>query len=274
MERGARWTFHTGPVYIGKQLPPMRHPPRRLASVIALVALAVLLAAPRPARAYPVLLWPGTPFSEGSLTLVPFIFVSGDGKLINPYLYGALGLSERWDLIAGASGNFTLNPGSASLGVVDVAPRYLVTPQLALSPRIIYTPGQSLVLSPEVHTFWSWDKLTLWVNAGLRPSLDLNGGGITSTITYAYFSTTYAFSPRFWGVFEVDPYLTITHSPSASIQPTMQLVAGMGFALDPQQKHLLEVAAIATLSPSASFSYAGSITYGAWYATSFELWKK
>lgn len=252
----------------------MRRLPSRLASVIALVALAVLLATPRPARAYPMLLWPGTLFSEGNLSIIPFTFVSGDGKLVNPYLYGALGLSERWDVIAGASGNFTLNPGSASFGLVDVAPRYRLTPQLILSPRIIYTPGQSLVLSPEVHAFWSWDKLTLWVNAGLRPSLDLKGSGITSTITYAYFSTTYAFSPRFWGVFELDPYLTITHSPSASIQPTMQAVAGVGFALDPQQTHLVEVAAIAALTPATSFSLAGSITYGAWYFTSFELWKK
>lgn len=252
----------------------MRSPSSRLASVFALVLLTGLLAAPRPARAYPMLPWPATPFPEGTLFVFPFNFVSGDGRLINSYLYGALGLSERWDLIAGASVNFTLAPNSASFGVVDVTPRYLVTPQLALSPRIIYTPGQSLVLSPEVHTFWNRDKFTLWVNAGLRPSLDLNGGGITSTTAYAYFSTEYAFTPQVWGVFEVDPYLTITHSPSAALQPTMQLVAGVGFALDPQQTHLFEVAAIAALSPSTPFSYASSITYGAWYATSFELWKK
>ena len=252
----------------------MRPLPSRLASVIALVVLSVLLAAPRPARAYPMLPWPASPFSEGNLTLIPFTFVSGDGKLINTYLYGALGLSERWDIIAGASGNFTLNPGSVTFGVVDVTPRYLVTPQLALSPRIIYTPGQSLVLSPEVHTSWNKDKFTLWVNAGVRPSLDLNGGGITSTTPYAYFSGEYAFTPQVWAVFEVDPYLTITHSPSTSFQPTMQLVAGVGFALDPQQTHLFEVAAIATLSPATSFSSASSISYGAWYATSFELWKK
>ncbi len=252
----------------------MHRPLSRLASVIALVVLTVLLAAPRPARAYPMLPWPASPFPEGTLFVFPFTFVSGDGKFINTYLYGALGLSERWDVIAGASGNFTLNPGSASFGVIDVTPRYLVTPQLALSPRIIYTPGQSLVLSPEVHAAWNKDKLTLWFNAGVRPSLDLNGGGITSTTTYAYLSTEYAFSPQVWAVFEVDPYLTLTHGPSASLQPTMQLVAGMGFALDPQQTHLLEVAAIATLSPATPFSYANSISYGAWYATSFELWKK
>jgi len=264
-------TFPTGPGNMGRS---MRPPPSRFASVLALVALTVLLATPRTARAYPMLLWPASPFPEGNLWVFPFAFVSGDGQFINPYLYGALGLSERWDVIAGFSGNFTLNPGSASFGVVDVSPRYLVTPQLALSPRIFYTPGKSLVLSPEVHASWTQDKFTLWVNAGVRPSLDLNGGGITSTTVHTYFSAEYAFTPQVWGLFEVDPYLTLTHSPSASLQPTMQLVAGVGFALDPQQNHLVEIAAIATLSPSTSFSYAGSISYGAWYATSFELWKK
>jgi hypothetical protein len=54
------------------------------------------------------------------------------------------------------------------------------------------------------------------------------------------------------------------------------LAPGVGFALNPEQTHLLELAALLSVptASGASFDYATSVTYVVWYATSFELWGK
>ncbi|MFL5352945.1 hypothetical protein [Archangium sp.] len=255
-------------------IPPL---PKRLASFLTLVAVGLLLAVPRPARAYPLLLWPGTAFSPGSGMVFPFLFVSGDGKTLNPSLYGALGLSERFDIIAGASGVFGMSPASASFGLVDVSARYFATPELAFSPRILYTPGQSLVVSPELHATRSFGDLMLTLNAGVRPLLDLNGGGLASTTGFAYLSGSYFFSKQLWLVLEVDPSLTLargTDSAGSSWSSSVLVAPGVGFALDPEQTHIFELAALVSLPTAAPFQYATSVTYAMWYATSFTLWGK
>jgi hypothetical protein len=253
--------------------------PKRLASAVTLALLGVLLAAPRSAHAYPVLLWTGVPTQEGTGILFPYLFVSGDAKTYSPYLYGAVGLSERFDIIAGAGGIFGVSPASASFGTVDVAPRFIATPEVALSPRIFYTPGQSLVLSPEVHATRSFGDLMLTINAGVRPQLDLNGGGLTSTTAFAFVSGSYFLSKQLWFVLEADPSLIFAHgndTTESSMTPFVQLSPGVGFALDPEQTHIFELAALFTVptASDASFEYASSVTYVLWYATSFELWGK
>lgn len=256
---------------------PTPHLPKRLASVLTLAVVGLLLAFPRPARAYPLLLWPGTSISPGSGIVFPFLFVSGDGKTLNPYLYGAVGLSERFDIIAGASGVFGLSPASASFGLVDVSARYLATPDLALTPRILYTPGQSIVISPELHATRSFGNLMLTLNAGVRPLLDLNGGGLASTTGFAYLSSSYFLSKQLWLVLEVDPSVTLargTDTTSSSWSSSVLVAPGVGFALEPEQTHIFELAALVSLPTSSPFQYATSVTYAVWYATSFTLWGK
>ena len=250
--------------------------PQRFASWLTLAVLCLGLALPRPAQAYPVLLWWGLSTPPSTAILFPYLFVSGDGKTLSPALYGAVGLSERFDLIAGASGVFGLSPASADFGQVDVSPRYLVTPSLALSPRLLYTPGQSLVISPEVHATRSFGDLMLTLNAGVRPLLDLNGGGLTSTMAFTYLSGSYFFSKQLWVLLEADPSLTLVHgtdTTDASWQSTLLLAPGVGFALNPEQTHIFELAALVSVptSSSAPFQYATSVTYVLWYAATFEL---
>jgi len=257
----------------------MRSLPKRLSSSLGLAVLGVLLAVARPAQAYPVLLWTGLSTPEGTGFVYPYLFVSGDAKTFNPYMYGAVGLSERFDIIAGASGVFGVSPASASFGLVDVSPRFLATPNVALSPRIFYTPGESLVLSPEVHATHSFGSLMLTLNAGVRPLVDLNGGGLSSTTAFAFLSGSYFLSKQLWFVVEADPSLTFVHGEDAvdsSVQSTVLLSPGVGFALDPEQTHIFELAVLFSVptSSGASFDYASSVTYVAWYATSFELWGK
>ncbi|MCY1080824.1 hypothetical protein [Archangium lansingense] len=256
---------------------PTPHLPKRLGFFLTLVVVGLLLAVPRPARAYPLLLWPSSLTSPGTGLVVPFVFVSGDVKTLNPYLYGAVGLSERFDIIAGASGVFGLSPASASFGLVDVSARYLATPELALTPRILYTPGQSLVVSPELHATRSFGNLMLTLNAGVRPMLDLNGGGLTSATGFAYLSGSYFLSKQLWLVLEADPSVTFargTDTAGSSWSASVLLAPGVGFALNPEQTHIFELAALVSLPTSAPFQYATSVTYALWYATSFTLWEK
>jgi hypothetical protein len=253
--------------------------PKRLTSFLTLAVLSMLLATPRPVQAYPVLLWTGTSTSPGTGIVFPYLFVSGNAKTLNPYVYGAFGLHERFDVIAGVSGVFGLDPLSGDFGQVDVSPRFLLTPEVALSPRIIYTSGQSLVFSPEVHATKSFGDLMLTLNAGVRPLLDLNGGGLASTTAYAYFSGSYFLSKQLWFVLEADPSVTFaraTDTAEASTLSTVLLSPGVGFATDPEQKHIFELAVLLSVptSSSASFEYASSVTYVFWYATSFDLWGK
>jgi hypothetical protein len=257
----------------------MVHLPKRLASCLTLAAVGMLLVASRPAQAYPVLLLGGFSTPQGKGLLFPLLFVSGDGKALSPYLYGAVGLSEHLDIFAGVSGNFGLFPGSASFGQVDVIPRYLVTPQVAVSPRIIYTPGNSLVFSPEVHATGSFGELLLSLNAGVRPQLDVHGGGLTSTTAFAYVSGSYFLSKQLWLVLEADPSLSFVHrtaTEDSSVTSSVLVAPGVGFAVDPEQSHMFELAAVISVPTSAatSFHYRSSVTYVLWYVTSFTLWEK
>jgi hypothetical protein len=254
------------------QLPHSKRP----ASWLTLAALCLVLSLPRPAQAYPVLLWWGLSTPPGTGILFPYLFISGDGKTLSPSLYGAVGVSEHFDILAGASGVFGLSPASADFGQVDVSPRYLVTPSLALSPRLIFTPGQSLVISPELHTTRSWGDFMLTLNAGVRPLLDLNGGGLTSTTAFTYLSGSYFFSKQLWVVLEADPSLTFVHgtdTTEASRQSSLLLSPGVGFALNPEQTHIFELAALVSVptSSAAPFQYATSVTYVLWYAATFDL---
>ena len=258
---------------------PLSAVPKRLASSVSLAALSLLLAVPRLAQAYPVLLWTGLSTSPGTGIVFPYLFASGDGKTLSPSVYGAFGLSERFDVIAGASGVFGLDPFSASFGQVDISPRFLASPTVALSPRIIYTPGQSLTISPEVHATKSLGDLMLTLNAGVRPSLGLNGEGLTSATAFAYVSSSYFLTKQFWFVLEADPSLIFTRgtdTAEASTQSSLLLSPGVGFATDPDQTHIFELAALFSVptTSSADFEYASSVTYVFWYATSFDLWGK
>jgi hypothetical protein len=154
-----------------------------------------------------------------------------------------------------------------------------VSPQVALSPRVIYTSGQSLVLSPEVHATRSFGDLMLSLNAGVRPLWDLNGGGLTSTTAFAYASSSYFLSKQLWLVLEADPSLTLVHGTAttdSSLSSSVQLATGAGFALNPEQTQMFELAALVSVPTSASapFHYASSVTYVLWYAASFELWSQ
>jgi hypothetical protein len=255
----------------------MRAPSKRLVSSLALALLGGLLAIPRSAHAYPLL--PSIPTAEGTGTIFPSLVVSGDARTFIPLLYGAVGLSERFDIFAGASGVFGRSPASASFGMVDVAPRFLVTPQLALSPRILYTPGHSLALSPELHTTLMLGSLMLTANAGIRPTLGLHGEGLTSTTAFAYVAGSYFVSRQLWFVLEADPALTFvrgTETTESSRLTNVVMVSGVGFALDPEMSHVFEMAALITVptSSASSFHYASSVTYAMFYATSFKLWEK
>ncbi len=238
----------------------------------------MLLAAPGPALAYPVLLWPGLSVPKGTGIIYPYLFVSGDGELLNPSLYGAFGLSEGFDVIAGASGFLGLDPLSADFGQVDVSPRFLLSPEVAVSPRIIYTSGGSLAISPELHVTKTFGDLMLTLNTGVRPVLDLNEGRLAATTAFAYLSGSYFFSKQLWLVLEVDPSLTFVRDTTTadSVQSTVLLSPGVGFALNPEQTHVFELAALFSVptSSSTSFEYASSVTYVFWYGGTFDLWGK
>jgi hypothetical protein len=255
----------------------MRPLVKRLVSSLALALLGGLLAIPRSAHAYPLM--PSFPTPEGTAVIFPSLVVSGDAKTIIPLMYGTVGLSERFDIYVGASAIFGRSPSSASFGSVDVAPRFSVIPQLTLSPRIIFTPGQSLAFSPELHASQRFGDVMLTLNAGLRPMLGVHGEGLTSTAAFAHIATSYFVSKQMWLLLEADPSLTFvrgTETTESSRMTNLAMVSGVGFALDPERSHSFELAALFTVPTSSAspFRYASSVTYAMWYATSFELWAK
>jgi hypothetical protein len=244
-------------------------------SVRALLALCLLVVgftSPRDAQADPLSPWPGEPTPTRTLALIPLLYVSADGKSFFPLLYGSTGLGDTWDVYAGLGGKFGAGP--AELTLLDVFPRFHLTPRTALALRAQLAPGRSLALGAEVHSTHSWGAFSLVANAGVRPEFPLPGGKPSGTF-FAILGPEYHFTRQFSVYCELNPSLTFTPvpegDPSSPWGVKLTVVPGLSFALDPEQKHEFSLGAELALPLQGPFEYTSAVTFGAWYATFFDF---
>ncbi|MBM7119056.1 hypothetical protein [Archangium primigenium] len=243
----------------------------RSSSWLAACLLAALLAAPRAARADPITPWPGEQTPLGSLQLVPLVYVSGDGRYTWPSLYASAGIGTSWDVYVGLWGY--AGAEGAGFDLLDVFPRFHVGEETALALRLMLTPQEGYILGGELHTNLSWGDVSLMLNAGVRPDFEWGTGRLRSGTVFAMLAPEYHFSNRFSVYFELNPVVGAIDpfSRGRELTTELSLLPGICFSLDEEQNHQFSVGAELVLRRGEPVSLANSVSFAAWYATSFEL---
>lgn len=245
---------------------------RTAVSALTLVAGLAAWSYSAPSQAYPLNPW-GVQTAQGSYVLNPFLYFYNKGKGVYPIVYGATGLGERMDVIAGVGGWTWLSGGlDGGLDGLEVMPRYFFNESMGVTVHLIYgLPGSStyvenqLTVAPEFHGVFGGDSLALTVNAGWRPTLG-GGAGFQPGAVVAYLAPEYNFSSQFSLFLEIDPSFTLGEGGGLG----MLLVPGVGFALDPDQTHTFSVGVqVDPLSDSGGDFLENNVSLGVWYATAF-----
>ncbi len=241
-------------------------------ALLPLCCLVVGLASPWRADADPLSPWPGEQTPTRTLQLLPLLYVSADAKSFFPLVYGSTGLGESWDVYLGLGGS--LGDGPARVTLLDVFPRFHLTPRTALALRVLLAPGGSLTLGAEVHASYRWEAFSLVANAGARSGFPLPKGAPSATF-FALLGPEYRFSRQFSVYCELNPSLTFAPvsggDASSPLGFRLTVVPGLSFALDPEQRHTFSLGAEIALPLDGAFSYGSAVTFGAWYATAFDF---
>jgi len=210
------------------------------------------------AQAYPLNPW-GAAIPEKTIAINPFLYLDA-GPNVYPIFYAGYGISERFDVWAGAGAVVALNPVSAGWGALEVFPRFFIIPELALAAHVYYSPGSSLTLAPEVHFNKTWGNFALTINAGHRSTRDQVTGTFSHGTIAAIVAPEYYLSKRLSLFLEVDPILTFQEG----VQASAILAPGVWFALDEDQKHSFALAVQLPVPFDAN-----AISGGIWYSTTF-----
>lgn len=229
------------------------------------------------AAAYPLNPW-GAQTPQGYVAVNPFLYVYS-GPSFYPILYGATGLSDSMDLIAGAGGYVYTGGGGGGFDYVEAIPRYWLSDTVGLTLHLIYAAPSSdsyaanaIMLAPEVHGVLGGDSFALTYNAGWRPWVGFGGGGFSPGEVVAYLAPEYNFSSQFSLFLEVDPSFALGGGDAIKVGDRigLLLVPGVGFALDEEQTHTFAVGAqIDALSDPAGDFVGNNLSFGMWYATGF-----
>jgi hypothetical protein len=236
-----------------------------------LALLLPLLAPAGEALADPITPWPGERTGTGTLQLVPILYVAGDASAAYPSLYASTGFGDAWDVYVGVWG--IASREAKGFDLLDIFPRYHLGEETAVALRLQLTPGESFVVGGELHTNFSWDKVSLMLNTGVRPDFALTSGTLNAATVFALVAPEYHFTDQFSVYLEVDPALTAYQPFSGAPQLGVELalLPGLSYALDPDETQQFSVGVELALRRGEPVSLGDSLTFAAWYAVSFDL---
>src|SRR5437868_4857124 len=100
--------------------------------------MLLLTLASAPAHAGPINPW-GPEVGEGVFALTPFLF-AGSGPFDEPILYGQYGVTDRFELLAGAGATFAK---ASAFDDVELMPRLFFTDGSAAALHLTYVPGEN-----------------------------------------------------------------------------------------------------------------------------------
>lgn len=243
-------------------LPESSRPSRLFIGALALGLTALTGVSESTADAYPLNPW-GSLLPSDSVTINPFIYAY-PGPFLSPYLYAGKGLTEKLDVWAGVGADIGLEGSGASLPSIEVFPRYFVTEELGLSLHLTFALGEGLTTAPEVHFVKTWDKFSLTVNASYKPQILFDGTGFDVGSVYAIIAPEWYFSEQFSAFLEINAGTSLTGEGMAT-----QLVPGIWFALDPDQKHSFAIAAQVPILRVGEYGADFDYSAGIWYSTAF-----
>lgn len=197
----------------------------------------------------------GTPQPEGTASLAPTAYVGPDGWFL-PQLYGAVGVRNA-DFNVGFMGDF--HPGEPGVPILDVFPRWFVTEELALVPRVLAPIGAGAHPSAgfELHHVYNQGPFWLTSNVGgsFRVGGDKRDGFAMLMVAPELFvndrvSVFMEFNPTVWfeGVNLHDKNLT------------MLVVPGVAANLDERCFHQISIGLQVPVAPTV-----GLPSLGGWY---------
>lgn len=245
-----------------KWMPEFSRHSRLFVGALALGLSALTGLSASTAEAYPLNPW-GSLLPSDKVTINPFVYVY-PGPFLYPYMYAGKGLTEKLDVWAGVGATIGLEGSGASRASIEVFPRYFVTEELGLSLHLTFVPGVGLTTAPEAHFVKTWDKFSLTVNASYKPQILFSGGGFDVGSVYAIIAPEWYFSEQFSAFLEVNAGTSLTGGGMAT-----QLVPGIWFALDPDQKHSFAIAAQVPILRVGEYGADFDYSAGIWYSTAF-----
>lgn len=225
------------------------------------------------AGAYPLNPW-GAQTPQGYVAVTPFLYFYNYPALYG-ILYGATGLGDRADLIAGAGGYVYFDGASGGgFDYVEVFPRYWLSDSVGLTLHVIYAgpgsdsyPANAVALAPEVHGVLGGDSFALTYNVGYKPWIGFGaGGGFQPGEIGALLAPEYNFSSQFSLFCEVDPSFAFGDDGGFDLV----LVPGVGFALDPDQANTFSFGVqIDQVADAPDGFFTDNVSFGLWYSTGF-----
>ena len=132
--------------------------------------LLLPLVALSPALAAPLNPW-GAHVGDATVTLTPFVFVDG-APGVYPYVYGQVGLTPRFELLAGVGGTLAAESG---FDHAELMPRWFLAESTAVALGATWNPGV-VALNPQLQGVYELGWLTLTANLGADVVLPLGGG--------------------------------------------------------------------------------------------------
>lgn len=246
---------------------------RPLALTLCL-GLGAVVGRPLAARAEPLNPW-GDVTPPGQLGVCPFIYEYNAPTTLYAYLYFSLGLPNGVDVIAGLPAQVNFPPGRPpviGLDTFDFMLRWFPIPAVGLVARVTWTPGEDVLVGPELHFVEHWGRWDLTINAGYQPSYVLSQRQWTPGAAYLLVAPEFFIHKQVSIFLEADPTLLIVPGDLTRRfleRTALTLVPGISFAVDANRNHVF-AAGVQAAFPLQGLS---SLSFGLWYATDFTLWQ-
>jgi len=222
---------------------------------IALLATSTMVSST--SLAYPLSPW-GAKLDNQTFNVTPYLYGYPGSRSIYPVVYLGYGISDRFDVYVGGAADIGLDPSYVSPGELELFPRYFFNDSWAVSLHAYWLPQVQVAAALEVHYNHFWDSLALTVNAGYAPTFDADGN-ISAGSVFAYIAPEYYITERFSVFAEVNPTFDLEDGLSVNLVP------GVGIALDPEEVHTIALGLELPVQPFALEAMA----IAAWYSTSF-----
>lgn len=218
-----------------------------------LLTVTTLLSA---AHAGPLNAW-GAAQSAHTAAAVATAYSDLDGS-VAPTLYGGLGLANG-DVWTGLGLVGDLGTGDAAY-TLDLMPRWFPTPSIGISPRILYTQGDSATtVGLEVHHVAGGSRFALTSNLAWHPTVSAAGfdpGDVVALVGPELFFTERV---SFAAEIDVSTPVAAPDQTAAALAPSLSAIFGREGA------HSAALGAIVPVYPQT-----GAPTMGGWYSFVFD----
>ncbi len=229
----------------------------------ALIAVSALMLAAPAAHAGGFTPW-GGPTGDKNMALSPYLFVSPTGAVTTaPYVF--FGATDHFDILLGYSFTLDHDPANDTFtsGAIEIMPRGFITPAIGFGIHALYVPGaDTATLGVELNGMALGSIFGITYNTGWWPTIG-GDAGFDPGVWFAILAPeVYVDRANFF--LEFNPTVTLAEPAFG-----LNIVPGVGFAMDEERLHFLSAAATIRVAPEY-----GGVTFGLLYNHTISLAKK